>query len=203
MESEPDQNIKLSGTCWVLSSGFAATNLYLWVAVVYLKNKVTRSWEFNEDFPKVAPVPEGEKPAFRERLVPVLASSPQQIRGQLLPLIGKILHYDFPQKWPSYMDITLKLLHANDINSVFAGLQCLLALCRVYRYKSGDKREDLDTVTQATFPLILGIGNRLVQETSTEAGEMLKLILKIYKHAVYVCMHALNWECGCLQNYVV
>ncbi|RPB23500.1 ARM repeat-containing protein [Terfezia boudieri ATCC MYA-4762] len=166
VESEPDQNIKLS-------------------AVVYLKNKVTRSWEFNEDFPKVAPVPEEEKPAFRERLVPVLASSPQQIRGQLLPLIGKILHYDFPQKWPSYMDITLKLLHANDINSVFAGLQCLLALCRVYRYKSGDKREDLDTVTQATFPLILGIGNRLVQETSTEAGEMLKLILKIYKHAVY------------------
>lgn len=182
---------------------FAATNLYLWAAVVYLKNKVTRSWEFNEDFPKVAPVPEEEKPAFRERLVPVLASSPQQIRGQLLPLIGKILHYDFPQKWPSYMDITLKLLHANDISSVFAGLQCLLALCRVYRYKSGDKREDLDTVTQATFPLILGIGGRLVQETSTEAGEMLKLILKIYKHAVYVCMQTLNWGCGSSQNYAV
>jgi len=181
----------------------AATNLYPWAAVVYLKNKVTRSWEFNEDFPKVAPVPEEEKPAFRERLVPALASSPQQIRGQLLPLIGKILHYDFPQKWPSYMDITLKLLHANEINSVFAGLQCLLALCRVYRYKSGDKREDLDTVTQATFPLILDIGNRLVQETSTEAGEMLKLILKIYKHAVFVCVYILNWGCGCLQDHAV
>ena len=84
------------------------------------------------------------------------------------------------------MDITLQLLNANEIQSVFAGLQCLLALCRVYRYKAGDMREDLDTVTQATFPLILGIGNRLVQETSTEAGEMLKLILKIYKHSVYV-----------------
>lgn len=87
------------------------------------------------------------------------------------------------------MDITLQLLNANDINSVFAGLQCLLAICRVYRYKAGDKREDLDTVTKATFPLILSIGDRLVQDSSTEAGEMLKLILKIYKHAVYVCIN--------------
>lgn len=154
--------------------------------MVYLKNKVTRSWEFNEDFPKIAAVPEEEKPAFRDRLVPVLATSPPQVRGQLLALIGKILHYDFPGKWPSYMDMTMQLLNAHEIQSVFAGLQCLLALCRVYRYKAGEKREELDRVTQVTFPLILGIGNRLVQETSNEAGEMLKLILKIYKHAVYV-----------------
>lgn len=166
VESEPDLNIKIS-------------------AVVYLKNKVTRSWEYNDDFPKVAPVPEEEKHAFRERLVPVLASSPPQIRCQLLPLIGKILQHDFPQKWPGYMDITLQLLNAGEIQSVFAGLQCLLALSKVYRYKSGSEREDLDKVTQATFPLLLNIGNGLVTQNSTEAGEMLRLILKIYKHAIY------------------
>jgi len=87
------------------------------------------------------------------------------------------------------MDITLQLLNSNDIQSVFAGVQCLLSLCRVYRFKRDtDKREELDRVTQATFPTILAIGNRLVDETSTEAGDMLKMIIKTYKHAAYVSL---------------
>lgn len=155
--------------------------------MLYLKNKVIRSWEFNEDFPKNPPISEDEKVAFRERLVPTLASAASPIRQQLMPLIGKVLHYDFPEKWPSYMDITLQLLASNDIQSVFAGVQCLLSLCRVYRFKqANEKREELDRVTQATFPTLLAIGNRLVDETSTDAGDMLKMIIKTYKHAVYV-----------------
>jgi hypothetical protein len=158
-------------------------------AVVYLKNKVTRSWEFNEEWPKIPAIPEDEKVILRDRLVPTLASAPANIRQQLLPLIGKVLHYDFPERWPSYMDITLQLLNSNDIQSVFAGVQCLLSLCRVYRFKRDtDKREELDRVTQATFPTILAIGNRLVDETSTEAGDMLKMIIKTYKHAAYVSL---------------
>jgi hypothetical protein len=70
------------------------------------------------------------------------------------------------------MDITLQLLNSNDIQSVFAGVQCLLSLTRVYRFKSDDaKRSELDRVTQATFPIILNVGTRLVDETSTDAGE--------------------------------
>ncbi|KAF8539741.1 armadillo-type protein [Trichophaea hybrida] len=167
ISSDPDANLRLS-------------------AVVYLKNKVTRSWEFNEEWPKTPAIPEDEKAILRDRLVPTLASAPANIRQQLLPLIGKVLHYDFPERWPSYMDITLQLLNSNDIQSVFAGVQCLLSLCRVYRFKRDtDKRDELDRVTQATFPTILAIGNRLVDETSTEAGDMLKMIIKTYKHAAY------------------
>jgi len=159
----------------------------LTTAVLYLKNKVVRSWEFNEDFPKNPQIPEREKAGFRDRLVPTLASSAPQVRQQLMPLIGKVLHYDFPEKWPSYMDITLRLLGSNDIGSIFAGVQCLLSLCRVYRFKqANDKREELDRVTQATFPTLLALGNRLVEETSTDAGDMLKMIIKTYKHVVYV-----------------
>ncbi|KAL7276738.1 Nonsense-mediated mRNA decay protein 5 [Rhizina undulata] len=165
--SDPDPQVRLS-------------------AVLYLKNKVIRSWEYNEEFPKIPAISEEEKVSFRDRLVPTLASAPTPVRQQLLPLIGKVLHYDFPEKWPGYMDITLQLLNSNDIQSVFAGVQCLLSLCRVYRFKqAGDKRDELDRVTQATFPTILAIGNRLVDETSTDAGEMLKMIIKTYKHAVY------------------
>jgi hypothetical protein len=84
------------------------------------------------------------------------------------------------------VNITVQLLNANDVSSVFAGLQCLLAICRVYRFKSGDNRGDFDKIVEATFPRLLTIGQGLVNETSEDAGEMLHLVLKAYKHATFV-----------------
>lgn len=84
------------------------------------------------------------------------------------------------------MDITVQLLNTNEATSIFAGLQCLLAICRVYRYKSGENRADFDKIVEATFPRLLIIGNGLVNETSDDAGEMLHLALKAYKHATFV-----------------
>lgn len=79
----------------------------------------------------------------------------------------------------------MQLLSADNAQSVFAGLQCLVTLCKVFRYKTKDSRDDFDRVTAAAFPLILDIGTKLLGETSVEAGEMTKLILKAYKHAIY------------------
>lgn len=102
-------------------------------------------------------------------------------------MLSKILQYDFPEKWPDFMDITLQLLNTNDANSVFAGLQCLLAICRVYRFKAGDKRNDFDKIVEISFPQLLNIGTRLIDEESLEAGEMLRTVVKSYKNAIYVC----------------
>lgn len=122
----------------------------------------------------------------------MLASSPPQIRQQLVPVLQKVLHYDFPEKWPAFINITVQLLNANDVSSVFAGLQCLLAICRVYRFKSGENRADFDKIVEATFPRLLTIGQGLVNETSDEAGEMLHIVLKAYKHATFVCL-VISW----------
>jgi importin-7 len=101
--------------------------------------------------------------------------------------MGKILHYDFPDKWPTYIHSTISLLQSNEAGAVFTGLQCLLAICRVYRLKSAqDKREELEGVIQATFPLIMRIGSKLVENDDKDSGEMLRLIFKSYKHAIYV-----------------
>lgn len=161
--------------------------LIMLTAVVYLKNRVSRGWspdESNQTPNK--PIPEDEKARFRERLLPLLASSQSQIRSQLIPVLQKILHYDFPEKWPSFMDITLQLLNTNEAPSIFAGLQCLLAICRVFRYKSGENRVDFEKIIEATFPRLLAIGTGLINETSDEAGEMLHILLKAYKHATFV-----------------
>lgn len=154
--------------------------------MVYLKNRVNRGWASGEDAPLDKPIPEDEKISFRDRLLPILASSPPQVRSQLVPILQKILQYDFPENWPNFMDITMQLLNTNDAHSVFAGLQCVLAICRTYRFKAGEKREDFNKIVQLAFSQVLNIGTRLVDETSLEAGEMLRIVIKSYKHAIYV-----------------
>lgn len=85
------------------------------------------------------------------------------------------------------MDVTLSLLNTNNVASVLAGLQCLLSICRTYRFKAGESRADLDKIVTVAFPPLLNLGNKLVEEDSVEAGEMLRLVVKCYKHAIYVC----------------
>jgi hypothetical protein len=91
------------------------------------------------------------------------------------------------------MDITLQLLNTNDASSIFAGLQCLLAICRVFRFRSTENRQDFDKIVEATFPRLLVIGTELIKESSEEAGEMLHIVLKAYKHATYVRVDFRVW----------
>ena len=69
---------------------------------------------------------------------------------------------------------------------MYAGLQCILGICRVYRFKSSENRSDFENhVVAGAFPQLLVMGNKLVEETSLEAGEMLRSIMKAFKHAIY------------------
>ncbi|KAK4547702.1 hypothetical protein LTR36_000660 [Oleoguttula mirabilis] len=154
-------------------------------SVVYFKNRVTKSWTKPEEGQAQHAISDEEKATVRARLVPTIATAPPNIRAQLIVALQKILHCDFPKQWPDFVDITIKLLGAQDVPSVFAGLQCLLAICRTYRFKLGDSRGDFDQIVAATFPQLLNIGNSLVNETTLEAGEMLRTVLKAYKHAIY------------------
>lgn len=157
-------------------------------AVIYLKNRVNRAWERTEFFPNETPILEDEKARFRERLLPILANSHNLVRHQLVPILQRILHFDFPERWPTFMDYTLQLLNTNDARSVLAGLQCLLAVCRAYRFKASDtdSRAHFDKIIEASFPRLLAICNELVTQESDEAGEMLHIALKSYKHATWV-----------------
>jgi len=153
--------------------------------VVYFKNRVSKGWiKAEEEQPQNA-ISDQEKAAVRARLVPIIASAQPNTRAQLVVALQKILHCDFPKQWPDFVDTTIKLLNTQDVSSVFAGLQCLLAICRTYRFKLGDSRGDFDQIVAATFPQLVQIGNSLVNETSLEAGEMLRTVLKAYKHAIY------------------
>ena len=160
-------------------------------AAVYLKNRVTGGWAPADELPLHRPISEEDKTELRNRLLPILASSTPQTRAQLLPLLQKILQYDFPANWPNFVNVAQQFLVTADAPSVLAGLQCFLALSRTYRYRATDNREEYQQIVQVTFPQMLGIGPRLVGETSPEAWEMLHIILKTFKHAIYVRENAL------------
>jgi hypothetical protein len=108
----------------------------------------------------------------------------------LIPILQRILHFDFPDRWPSFMEYTLQILNTNDPPSVLAGLQCLLAICRAYRFKAsdGENREHFDKIVEASFPRLMVICTELVNQESDEAGEMLHIALKAFKHATWVCV---------------
>ncbi|KAJ9155365.1 Importin-beta domain-containing protein [Pleurostoma richardsiae] len=156
--------------------------------VIYLKNRVNKAWTSSEQYPNERIIPEDEKARFRDRLLPILAASQGSVRQQLIPILQRILHWDFPERWPTFMDFTIQLLNTNDAGSVLAGLQCLLAICRTYRFKSsdGDNRAHFDKIIEASFPRLLAICNELVNQESEEAGEMLHIALKAYKHATWL-----------------
>ncbi|KAK0723723.1 armadillo-type protein [Apiosordaria backusii] len=162
-------------------------NLQLPTAI-YLKNRVNRAWERSDHITTTSVIPEDAKERFRERLLPVLAGSPAKVRQQLVPVLQRILHFDFPQAWPKFMEYTYQLLNTNSPASVMAGLQCLLAICRTYRFKSneGDTRAPFDRIVENSFPRLLSICQELVKEESDEAGEMLHIALKSYKHATWL-----------------
>ena len=101
-------------------------------------------------------------------------------------MLQKILNNDFPTKWPDFLDRTLQFLNTNDANSVYAGLQCLVAVCRMYRFKSGEPRTDFNKIVEVSFPQTLAIAKGLVQEEGIEAWEMLHIIMKAFKHTIYV-----------------
>jgi hypothetical protein len=153
-----------------------------------VKNRVNKSWSHTENYANERLIPEDEKTRFRNRLLPALASSQGAMRLQLVAIVQKILQYDFPEKWPDFMDFTMQLLNTNDAPSVLAGLQCLLSICRTYRYKSGDNesRPHFDKIVELSFPRVLAICNELVNQESDEAGEMLHLALKCFKHTTWV-----------------
>ncbi|ORY60630.1 importin-beta domain-containing protein [Pseudomassariella vexata] len=169
LSNEPDDSIRLS-------------------SVIYLKNRTNRGWSKSDHYPDEPLIAEDEKHRFRDRILPILASSNGPVRQQLLQMIQRILHFDFPDKWPRFMDVTLQLLHANDPASVLSGLQCLLVTCRTYRFKGSQdgSRAEFDKIVEASFPRLLEVCNELVNQESDEAGEMLHIALKAYKHATWL-----------------
>jgi hypothetical protein len=152
-----------------------------------MKNRVAKAWsKANAETYNTNPIPEIDKMTFRPNLIQVLTIASPAARVQFIAILSKILKSDYPHDWPEFHDLTLNLLHSNQVPEVFAGLTMFLELTKLYRWKSGENRVGLDPIVTNIFPVALEIANKLVADQTILAGAMLVLILKAYKSAIAV-----------------
>ena len=165
-------------------------------AAIQLKNICREGWAERshygpyEEVPKQQPLlSDDDKQAVKTGLITTLLDEPEKsMRSLLAETLHTVVIHDFPDKWPQ---LILQLVQTiqNGVNDmehqglyVHNALVALRKVCKRYEYKSREQRGPLNSIVQATFPLLLPLGRELSAENqhSLEAAMMLKQILKIF-----------------------
>ncbi|CAG8497297.1 16245_t:CDS:10 [Acaulospora colombiana] len=134
-------------------------------------------------------------PGFIAVLLQILTSQGTELTTiqasmvQLIDSLGRVLSNDYPGKWPDFMNQVHTLLSSNNLSNVYVGLLALRQLVKVYQWKASESNVPLLEIVHQTFPVILQIAQRLLNEVSLEAAEMLRIIVKIYYSATQYELH--------------
>ncbi|SCV01667.1 LAME_0G17722g1_1 [Lachancea meyersii CBS 8951] len=204
VRSEAESRLKTAGKSTgflgasldIISSPEISENIKL-PAALYFKNKILYGWSGRQqgrnellDFM----VDNDEKPVVKDMLMNALVQSsrysPSCIR-LLQPALSTIVAEEYPKKqWDSLLSSSFELLGSNDINSAHIGLLALSEIFRTYRWKDNDSRQELEHLIMQHFPPLLEFTtNTLVDDgrniDNAKAGDMVKLVLKIYKFVTY------------------
>ena len=182
------------GACLdVISDNTATPSPVRKATALYFKNRIVSFWS-SEDSNKID---DDEKPLIKERLIPALTFNDHGTRQQLIPVLRVLISYEFPQRWPLLLPVTLELCQQvsrsensiEKLSQVYCGLLCFSEICRKFRWVTNeDRKNDLDGIITEVFPHILEIGNSIVASFDVideMLAEMLKLILKAYKFVTY------------------
>ncbi|KAK9381319.1 armadillo-type protein [Kockiozyma suomiensis] len=153
-------------------------------AAVYLKNKVIKNWELKEYTSSA--ISEEEKPAFRDRLIPAIISAPPQTQQHLIQILNRVITYDYPAKWPTFLEHMMQLLHSQNVQHIHTGLICLSEVTDAYRWRNHEARQQLEPVLDGAFSRAVQIGTNIINENSAIAGDMIRLIMKSYRSAIYI-----------------
>jgi len=187
------------GACLdIISSNEIPENIKL-SASLYFKNKIVYGWVVsaysaskNELLNRG--VDNDEKPVVQDMIIQTMlqcsSNSPHCLRV-LRPALKTIILEEYPKgKWNDLLPKSLELLSNSDINVAHVGLICLSEIFRTFRYKENDDRQELEKLILQYFPDLLAYANNtLLKEganmTDPKIGELLILILKIYKFVTY------------------
>ena len=103
------------------------------------------------------------------------------MRKLLAECVGHICREDYPERWPGLLDSIHGHLKSGDYARMHAALLGLHKLCSKYAMKKQNERAPMDKAIALTFPLLRELFEELLaSHNSIEAGEMIKLICKIY-----------------------
>ena len=153
---------------------------------MWLKNRVDRSYFINHEYPKPdqIPIEPVDRTALKQGLFQLIIAAPSRaIRVQVADCIKLIANRDFGAEWPDYLDHAVALLSSKDPREVYAGLIVVVEPVKAFRYRNDP--QNMISIMQRTLPLLLQIGQHLLESPSTsDAAEYLHIIFKIYKNSI-------------------
>lgn len=187
------------GACLdIIASAEVPANIKL-SASLYFKNKIIYGWivsEYSSSKNELLNygVDNDEKPVVKDMLIQTMLAcshnAPHCLKA-LRPALKTIISEEYSKgRWNDLLPKSLELLSNSDIDVAFVGLICLSEIFRTYRWKENDSRQELETLILEYFPALLSYANdQLMQDgknmNDPKIGELLKLIIKIYKFVTY------------------
>ena len=189
------------GACLdIIASDEVPPNIRM-AASLYFKNKISYGWNAStysatagENDLLSTRVDNDEKPVVKDMLVKALLqcakTSPNCLRV-LKPALNVIIGAEYPKgQWDDLLPNSLQLLSSDDIDATYIGLMCIAGIFSTYRWIENDSRQGLETLILQYFPdLLLYANDTLLQDPKLmedpKVGELLRLILKIYKYVTY------------------
>ena len=152
--------------------------------IIYFKNLVQKHWHREHNDPQGGVVfSEGDKQAIRVGLLETLRIATDLTRPQILQSLRVIAETDFPHKMTGFVhQLGLDLDPAlQRPDRAMASLRAVRALCKVYEYKSLERRQaPVHAILTGTFPQLTSILEIVLSgDPADEAGAtVLKLGMK-------------------------
>ncbi|CCH43682.1 Importin-8 [Wickerhamomyces ciferrii] len=165
-------------------------------ASVFFKNRILNHWSDNSD--KAIKLDEQE--TLKTRLIESLVKTydDSHIRPQLTLAVRNIL---LRGAWV-LNDAILQLLNSkNDISHVYTGLVLLFEATRSQRWAYTD-RTIIETYIEQTFPILEELASGIVNNSDYRSGEMLYLILKIFRYTTLNVLPKYFFQVEKLSNWI-
>lgn len=165
-------------------------------AAVFFKNRVAGYWNVQND--KGIKLEEQEQ--IKQRLIESMLKvyNDSHIRPQLSVALRSIIGRD---SW-QLNDPILQLLNSkSDPSHVYIGLLLLFEVTRSLRFSSAD-RTLIDSYISQTFPILESIASEVLQKNDYHSGDILYLILKIFKYSCLYSLPQYFFDINKLSNWI-
>ncbi|VDN11936.1 unnamed protein product [Dibothriocephalus latus] len=156
---------------------------------VFFKNMVIKSWKDQESKSPEGVIAfhihENDRETIRNVIVPAMTTCPIPIQNILQVALFRILKYDFPSRFPTFVERVAGYLNSTNFIEFHGSLLSVYALVQAFDRQANDKNA-LAAAMNTVLPHIYERMGVLLPDTSDESLSLQKLVLKIfYRYTEY------------------
>jgi len=154
-------------------------------AIVQLKQLVERHWSEN---PKRFTITAEDKQTVKDNLLEAIINSVDEakIAVNYEKILSKIADFEFPAKWPGFLEQVLgKLASGQSFNELYGALLIIKNLVGNYEFITDEDRKPLNEIVPLAFPLVEKCLASIVANPCEK--DNIKVILQSLKTFYYAC----------------